>query len=196
MSKNDSNPVGSIVGFAAVVAGVAAGVWLFKNREKIPEWKQEAEKWQGKAEEWQKQMQKDWLKKQRDLEKWKEDWQQDPAKQAIKALSKARNFVEDKVDEARIYVEKQSKESVKPAAKIVAKAKSKAKATVSFDLNERQEAIYQIVKKEAQASMNTFAGKVAGVTTRTLRRDLTKLEKLGLIEQVGKTKDSFYRVRK
>jgi predicted HTH transcriptional regulator len=73
---------------------------------------------------------------------------------------------------------------------------AKLAANSAFDLNERQEKIYQLVKKQGQAQMQQLADTVEGVTTRTLRRDLTKLEKLGLIEQVGKTKDSFYRLKK
>jgi DNA-binding transcriptional ArsR family regulator len=76
--------------------------------------------------------------------------------------------------------------------------KSSLASTLSnvFDLNSRQEKIYREIKDNIELKLTDFAEKIKDVSNRTLRRDMTKLEKLGLIEQIGKTKDSFYRLRK
>jgi predicted GTPase len=67
--------------------------------------------------------------------------------------------------------------------------------TEAFNLNDRQREIYDLIKKEVELNMSAILGKVKNVTDRTLRRDMTKLERLGLINHSGKTRDSVYRLR-
>lgn len=70
-----------------------------------------------------------------------------------------------------------------------------SKPAVAFRLTSRQEQIYQHIKQNTEANMASISQLVSGVTNRTLRRDMTKLEKLGLVRQVGKTRDTIYRTR-
>ncbi|MCA9379263.1 DeoR family transcriptional regulator [Candidatus Dojkabacteria bacterium] len=67
--------------------------------------------------------------------------------------------------------------------------------TNAFQLSDRQEQIYQFIKQSGEANMPAISALVTGVTNRTLRRDMTKLEKLGLVRQVGKTRGSVYKPR-
>ena len=78
---------------------------------------------------------------------------------------------------------------VKPAAKV-------AQGEDIFDLNDRQEKIFEMVKQNGEVTMQTVSDRVSDVSERTLRRDMNKLEKLGLIERFGKTKDSVYKLKK
>jgi DNA-binding transcriptional ArsR family regulator len=79
---------------------------------------------------------------------------------------------------------------VKAASAVVKKEVSDA-----FALNERQEIIYKLIRASKKAMMTEVEDVVPGVTSRTLRRDMNKLEKLGLIEKLGKTKDTYYKLR-
>jgi hypothetical protein len=83
-----------------------------------------------------------------------------------------------------------SKPKAKPQVAPVA-----AKRTVDFSLTDRQENIYQLIRKEGEIDMKSVADKISGVSDRTLRRDMTKMEKLGLIKQVGKTRNSVYKLK-
>lgn len=62
----------------------------------------------------------------------------------------------------------------------------------SSGLNERQKVILKIAKKQKEISFKDVKGKVRNVTTRTIRRDFSKLESEGILRQIGKTKDSRY----
>lgn len=67
--------------------------------------------------------------------------------------------------------------------------------TPSFSLSGRQEEIYQSIKENGQLGMSDIAKRINGVSTRTLRRDMIKLENLGLVRHIGKTKDSIYKLK-
>ena len=64
-----------------------------------------------------------------------------------------------------------------------------------FDLNDRQEQIYSMIRDNGEITMGDIADAITDVSTRTLRRDMNKLEKLGLITHTGKTKDSVYKLK-
>ncbi len=85
--------------------------------------------------------------------------------------------------------------ATKPEAKTKQKAQPNKKKVVDFELSDRQESIYQLIRKEGELDMKSVQDKVAGVSDRTLRRDMTKMEKLGLIKQVGKTRNSVYKLK-
>lgn len=83
-----------------------------------------------------------------------------------------------------------------PRATAVKKVKhGVTKKSGSFSLSDRQEDIYQMIKREVELDMKSVIDKVPGVSDRTLRRDMTKLEKLGLIKQVGRTRNSVYKLK-
>jgi len=87
-------------------------------------------------------------------------------------------------------------EVVKSVSALTRKPATSKPRNAIFDLNDRQKEIYDIVKREVEVGMHNLLAKLGGgVTDRTLRRDMTKLERLGLIKQVGKTKGSFYKLR-
>lgn len=65
-----------------------------------------------------------------------------------------------------------------------------------FELNPRQKQVYETIKREVEVGMQTIMAALGpAVTDRTLRRDMTKLERLGLITQVGKTKGAVYKLK-
>ena len=117
------------------------------------------------------------------IENWGDGWEDeymDMAKEYTEAAAPVVNSV--KAVKAAV--------SAKPKAKPVVK-----KATVDFGLSDRQESIYQLVRREGEIDMKSVLSKVDGVSDRTLRRDMTKMEKLGLIKQVGKTRNSVYKLK-
>lgn len=65
-----------------------------------------------------------------------------------------------------------------------------------FELNPRQEQVYRVIKDNDESTITDIANSITSVSNRTLRRDMAKLEKLGLIEQVGKTKNTIYKLKK
>lgn len=152
------------------------------------------------------------------LAKHADKWQElaDKVRSRVDDLSDAKDFAHKRFN----YWQREAKRELQPMLKAVGKSLHKIEKDVQikplikkleakvadvresasdiaddFGLNERQEQIYQAIKKTKQAGINSFAEQIANVTPRTLRRDLTRLEKLGLVEQVGKTKDSFYRLK-
>jgi len=65
-----------------------------------------------------------------------------------------------------------------------------------FDLNQRQIEILNYIRNFDKFTMLDISNKFKGVSERTLRRDMDKLELIGFVVQVGKTRDSYYIVNK
>lgn len=59
-------------------------------------------------------------------------------------------------------------------------------------LSKRQDMILRLFDSKERLDADQIAKKVKGATVRTIRRDLTKLEELGYVKKVGKTKGSYY----
>lgn len=68
----------------------------------------------------------------------------------------------------------------------------KIKSKVQLDLSERQREVYRLIESSKKVEMKDLLMRVKGVTERTLRRDLLKLQELGLIKKKGNTKSSSY----
>lgn len=206
MDKNNKSAGWAIFAVTAAAALAATGFWAYKNKDKIKNLEKRVNKFKNEVEVW-KQEKRDAFS----------DWQEDLEDFAENLSTKYKNNPE----EAKAYLGKTFQSKIKSAKKVItnikegaAKAANKveqsstAKARkdtagskkesedINFGLNSRQEEIYTLIKSSAKATMQEFADKIAGVTTRTLRRDLTKLQKLGLVEQIGKTKDSYYLIKK
>lgn len=64
--------------------------------------------------------------------------------------------------------------------------------TVVGNLNIRQEQLLKIFRNDKTYAMSSIEGDFPGVNVRTLRRDLDKLQHLGLIKKTGSTKASLY----
>ncbi len=62
----------------------------------------------------------------------------------------------------------------------------------SFDLNERQGKILKALKEKGEVTVDDLRSEVGDVSERTLRRDMKKLEELGLSRKEGSTKGSKY----
>jgi predicted HTH transcriptional regulator len=58
--------------------------------------------------------------------------------------------------------------------------------------NERQESLINLFKERKSMTMSEVEPLFKGITNRTLRRDLSKLEEKGIVKQEGKTKNSVY----
>ena len=196
-SENKSSVFWSIVGLATVASIAAGGYWLYKNKEKLADLQEKASKVKGNVEKWKALKSAKLDEWQEDLEDWVEDMSNRVEQKVAKVSEQVNSQIGKKVAEVQKNItgniSKNTKENSQQNAGSTA---VKIDKDSEFELNSRQESIYQVIKRMQQAAMPDFVTKVAGVTTRTLRRDLTKLQKLGLIEQVGKTKDSFYRLRK
>ncbi len=98
--------------------------------------------------------------------------------------------LEDSLEDFQEEIERESNTIKRKVGRIVKDNKD------AFRLNTRQEAIYNLIQDAGEVTMSEIADVIAGVTNRTLRRDTTKLEKLGLIVRRGRTKNSVYRLRK
>lgn len=62
------------------------------------------------------------------------------------------------------------------------------------NLNARQQKILKEVKNQKKVKSSEIRNQFKNINERTLRRDFDKLEKLGIVRQSGKTKDSFYEI--
>lgn len=99
--------------------------------------------------------------------------------------------MQDKIDEWK-------GEAVKTVTKKIDKLEKQAKKVAKnagLELNDRQKEIYELIRKEVELNMARLVEKIPNVTDRTLRRDMTKLERLGLVTQAGKTRDSVYKLK-
>lgn len=63
-------------------------------------------------------------------------------------------------------------------------------------LTKRQQEIVKHLEQAGELGMKELSDLFSQVTPRTLRRDLTQLETLGIVKQFGRTKNSFYRLLK
>lgn len=88
--------------------------------------------------------------------------------------------------------QEEKKEKEKKSKKV---APEPSEQLSSFKLTPRQEQIYQLISTDGEVSMPTVSSSISDVSPRTLRRDMTKLENLGLVKRVGKTKDSVYKIK-
>lgn len=185
--RNPNSGVWAVVGLAVAASIAAGGYWLYKNKDKVAELEKKAARIQRNLERWKEDNSSKFDQWQEDLEDWAGDISEKVQKNVSKVSKQIGRQIQGKVAEVKNQSVKATKNS---------NLTKNSDRDTNFELNSRQESMYQVVKKLSQATMPDFVNKVAGVTTRTLRRDLTKLQKLGLIEQVGKTKDSFYKLRK
>src|SRR3972149_7220842 len=71
------------------------------------------------------------------------------------------------------------------------KESPKFKPARRIDLNDRQQSIFDLIKKQKNVDIRDL-NNIKGVTTRTLRRDLNKLIAEKLIRKEGKTKSARY----
>ncbi len=86
---------------------------------------------------------------------------------------------------------KKGKKIKKNGSKLVKKAKNKLKSTRD-NLSQRQQRILSLFDREERITNDMISSVIPNVTDRTIRRDLTDLEKKGYIKKVGKTKGSYY----
>lgn len=66
----------------------------------------------------------------------------------------------------------------------------------SSPINSRQNILLALLKQHKSLQMKDIEKRIQTVNVRTLRRDLDKLQKLGLISKTGSTKAAVYGVRK
>lgn len=107
-------------------------------------------------------------------------------------MSETGTDVESWIDDS---VARGSDELAKIQTKITHVAPAKKKSASAFDLNDRQRDVYDFLKKNGEAPMAKIVDVVGAVSDRTVRRDMTKLERLGLVTQVGRTRDSVYKLK-
>jgi hypothetical protein len=94
-----------------------------------------------------------------------------------------------------IDIKSESKPESKPETKSELKPEVKSEKFESKDLkglSPRQNVIFAIIRGKKQVEMKDLLMRVSGVTERTLRRDLLKLQELKLISKKGTTKSVTY----
>ncbi len=76
----------------------------------------------------------------------------------------------------------------------MSRIKSKIRDVVdgSVEQGTRQRAIMTLLDENKSLKMGDLMSKFPDVTARTLRRDMTKLERSGLVKKKGKTRSSVY----
>lgn len=91
-------------------------------------------------------------------------------------------------------------ETLDPIVKEVKKTKKKAQKKVAKEvkmlqkkISKRQGEILDYLEENNDIAISDIMKNFSSVSSRTLRRDLSKLEELGHVRQVGKTKDSRYK---
>ena len=82
-------------------------------------------------------------------------------------------------------------EQVKKVNPVVPIAKGKS-STSKGVLTPRQKEVLSLLQKNKTVSMKDILKKITGVTERTLRRDLLKLQENGLAKKIGNTKSVSY----
>ena len=81
-----------------------------------------------------------------------------------------------------------------PKAQVVRVKAEKKPAKNKYGLNPRQNDLLKFIKNNDASTMYDISKVFSKVTQRTLRRDLEKLEKTGLVKQDGKTRNSVYKL--
>ena len=97
------------------------------------------------------------------------------------------------------YLQKGNRSNTTMEHKTVKEDKKAVKTPVKYPhgkLNERQENILNLFQKRDTLLPADIYAVAPNLSTRTLRRDMTKLVELGLVLQEGNTKDSRYILRK
>lgn len=106
------------------------------------------------------------------------------------AVAEVSEPLQDRMADVRRTVTKDAR----TAAKSVNKSVKQVKNAVA-ELTDRQEALLKFIQKYEKATMAAFKEEIKGVTDRTLRRDLAKLESAKLISKHGSTKSAYYKAR-
>lgn len=148
------------------------------------------------------------FKKTKNLDKYlaKVNLEREDISNAIEnATENIRDAVEERVPELSVplrKVEKKIRANVKKKVASVEKkiekkiAKIEKSAQKIAGANDRQNNILSIIKDKRKLNMTELAQNFKEVTQRTLRRDMEKLESLGIVKQVGRTRDSHYEIVK
>lgn len=89
---------------------------------------------------------------------------------------------------------KVKKDVVKKINKVKKKFPEKEDEAFGSALSTRQRSIVNYFDTHSSAKMAEISKNFKNVTPRTLRRDLTKLEQLGVLRQEGKTRDAVYKL--
>lgn len=78
------------------------------------------------------------------------------------------------------------------AKKVSIRKRTVKKKIADFKLNDRQKSILSIMQSAKKHPMKYIENKIGNTNVRTLRRDLDKLQRIGLIKKFGSTKSAFY----
>lgn len=126
-----------------------------------------------------------------------------------KVKEKVRNVVDDVTESSRREFEENNAFipveilDVKDVGERKFERKSKKKSesnslanAASLSLNSRQSVLLKEITKKRKLNMGEVSRLLPEVSERTLRRDMDRLETIGLIKQVGKTRDSYYEIKK
>jgi predicted HTH transcriptional regulator len=103
--------------------------------------------------------------------------------------------LQKKVEESEIFeaIQKDVVPFIESYTNKEEKVTSPEKEKSSSSAQIRQDAILKFLQSNIEATISEITDEFNDVSPRTLRRDMDKLEKSGLVKQFGKTKDSRYK---
>ncbi len=97
--------------------------------------------------------------------------------------------------EKEIKKDKNFQKAQSAVKEIVKKVKPANKKTTPLSTGvNRIDKIQKLLSDKSEIAIPDIRKHFAGVSERTLRRDMDKLEKMGVVKQVGKTKNSYYEI--
>lgn len=115
--------------------------------------------------------------------------------QISRALRKTAAFTSEVVKDDKLSRFRSAAASVKPEKLKVKAASSNKRSSAKSTLNSRQNKIVELLGGNVKLEMSQIKSNFPNINVRTVRRDLSKLESLGIITKSGKTKGSFYKLQ-
>lgn len=99
-----------------------------------------------------------------------------------KIFKKGRDNIEEGVKN-NVSIKEKNSEELKEVKKV---------KNIELNLNDRQKQVYKLIKQKKKIEMTDLLLNIKGVTERTFRRDLLKLQQNNLIVKKGTTKSASY----
>ncbi len=99
---------------------------------------------------------------------------------------------EKKTEDGRHGEKVEKTRKIEKTIKKLNKPQKKNDGNIIKELSERQQRIVALLEKEGKIYPSQLQELLPNVSTRTIRRDMTDLEKKNIVEQKGSTKSTYY----
>jgi len=107
--------------------------------------------------------------------------------------------IEQEYDKIKFVVEKKDIKEETPETKslidISKETEQKEKDSLFDDLDDRKQKIIEILKQKGKVQVGEISDILPQVSKRTIRRDFVQLLEQGLIERIGQSNDTFYKLK-